>query len=122
MKIKVKDGDIVIGRADVRDKVRKLKDGYYSLTIKEWSRTLAQNSYYWVCLEIIGNELGYEKNELHEVFLDMFAPVMTFRDINGKPKQRKMRSSEMSTKEMSEYMNQIDQFAAEQSIILPQPE
>jgi len=122
MKIKVKDGDIVIGRADVRDKVRKLKDGYYSLTIKEWSRTLSQNALYWQWLTIIGNELGYEKNELHEVFLDMFAPVMTFRDINGKPKQRKMRSSEMSTKEMSEYMNHIDQFAAEQSIILPQPE
>jgi hypothetical protein len=75
-----------------------------------------------MCLTIIGDELGYTSQELHEIMLDMFAPIMTYRDLNNKPKQRKIRSSEMSTKEMSEYMNHIDRFAAEQSIILPQPE
>jgi hypothetical protein len=122
MKIKIENGSVTIGRHDLRDKIAKCKDGYYKITIKEWTRSLAQNSYYWMCLTIIGDELGYTSQELHEIMLDMFAPIMTYRDLNNKPKQRKIRSSEMSTKEMSEYMNHIDRFAAEQSIILPQPE
>jgi hypothetical protein len=122
MKVKIEQGKVTIGRHDLRDKIAKCKDGYYSIKIKGWDRSLAQNNYYWSCITLIGEELGYTKEELHEIMLDMFAPIMTYRDLNNKPKQRKIRSSEMSTKEMSEYMNHIDRFAAEQNIILPQPE
>ena len=122
MKVKIEQGNITIGRFDLRDKIAKCKDGYYKITIKEWNRTIEQNNLMWSWLTIIGDDLGYTKNEVHEIMLDMFAPIMTYRDLNNKPKQRKIRSSEMSVKEMSEYMNHIDRFAAEQSIILLQPE
>jgi hypothetical protein len=122
IKVKIQDGKVTIGRENLADKIAKLKDGYYAVTIKIWDRTLEQNALYWKWLTIIGDDLGYTKNEVHEIMLDMFAPIMTFRDLHNKPKQRKVRSSEMSVKEMSEYMNHIDRFAAEQNIILPQPE
>ena len=122
IKVKIHEGKVTYGRDDVRDAVAKCKDGYYALTIKTWDRTIEQNALYWQWLTIIGDDLGYTKEELHEIMLDEFAPVMTYRDLQNKPKQRKIRSSEMSVKEMSEYMNHIDRFAAEQSIILPQPE
>ena len=102
--------------------VRNCKDGDYALSIEKWSRTIEQNKLYWKWLGIIGDELGYHKNEIHEVFLDMFSQIKTIRNLEGKPIQKRVRSSEMNVKQMSEYMDQIQQFASENSIILPQPD
>lgn len=118
--ITIQQGKITAGRHDVRDHIAKQKDGRYLIEIHKWSRTLEQNSTMWLWNQIIGDELGYTKSEIHEILLDMFAPVITFSDLNGKPKQRKLRSSEMSVEQMSRYLDQIDRFAAEQSIILRQ--
>jgi len=94
------------------------------VSVKEWknSRSLQQNRLYWEWLTIIGNEIGYTKEELHEVLLHEFAPVVTYTGLNGKPIQKRVRTSAMNTKQMAEYLDAIDRFAAEQSISLPQPE
>jgi len=121
MRFKVRiEGGKVIGGGAMKSYLPTLKDGDYAFEIKRWTRTVEQNNLYWKWLEIIGNDLGYFKNEMHEVFLDMFAPTMTFADLNGKPKQRKVRSSEMTVKQMNEYMNQVEVFAAEHGIALPE--
>ena len=121
MRFKVRiEGGKVIGGGAMKSYLPTLKDGDYAFEIKRWTRTVEQNNLYWKWLEIIGNDLGYFKNEMHEVFLDMFAPTMTFADLNGKPKQRKVRSSEMTVKQMNEYMNQVEVFASEQGIALPE--
>jgi len=121
-RITIKDGVIVSGRGDVADMIRGSKDGDYALSKTKWDRTIEQNNTLWMWYEVIGKELGYHKSELHEIFLDMYAPVKTIRDLQGKPLQKRVRSSEMNVKQMSEYMDQIQQFAAENSIILPQPD
>lgn len=123
-KIKIHEGKVVIGKENVRDLVRSKKDGYYNLKIEKWedSRSLQQNRLYWQWLTIIGEELGYTKSEMHEVMLDQFAPKLTFRGLDGKPKQRKIRTSEMTIKQMHEYMDTLDRWSAEMSIILPQPD
>ena len=121
-RITISDGDIISGRHGVRDMVRNCKDGDYALSITKWDRTLEQNRLYWKWLGVIGDELGYHKNEIHEVFLDMFSQIKTIRNLEGKPIQKRVRSSEMNVKQMSEYMDQIQQFASENSIILPQPD
>lgn len=120
-KIKIHEGKVVIGKENVRDLVRSKKDGYYSLTIKEWDRSIEQNAYYWLCLGIIGDELGYHKNEIHEEMIRMFAPIITYRQLDGKPNQKNQRTSDMSVKEMTRHIELMIQFAAEQDIILPEP-
>lgn len=123
-KIKVQDSRITIGADDLSNDFRNLKDGYYSVEITKWKddRTLRQNRFYWKIITIIGNELGYRKNEMHEVFLNHFSPVKTIKSLEGKPIQTPVRTSEMTVDQMREYLDTIIQFAAEQSIKLPQPE
>jgi hypothetical protein len=124
MKIKLESGKVTVGKHLIREAFAKLKDGYYNLTIDEWkdSRSIQQNRYYWSCLEIIGNDLGYFKDEIHEEFIRMFAPVYTIRGLDGKPRQIQLTTSKMNTKQMHEYMNRIDQWASENNIVLPQPD
>lgn len=121
-KVKIQDGKIAIGRDAVAEMIRNANDGYYAVALKKWDRTIEQNNYYWLCLGIIGNELGYHKNELHEEFIRMFSPTITRRTLEGKPKQDKLRTSEMNIKQMTNHIEQVIQFAAENSIRLPEPE
>jgi len=124
-KIKIKDSKIIIGSPELRNVIRGLSDGEYAVQISKWKddRSLRQNALYWKWLSIIGNDLGYHKNELHETFLDKFAPIKTIRNLEGKPVQKPTRSSEMSVEQMSDYMSQIDQLAATQlNMNLPRPE
>lgn len=46
-----------------------LPDGNYYLIIKKEGtiRTLLQNSYYWVLMTILGNELAISKDEAHDI-------------------------------------------------------
>ena len=118
-RVRIENGKMIGGGA-IKSYLPTLKDGEYSLEIKTWTRTLEQNNLYWKWLTIIGNDLGYFKNEMHEIFIDMYAPVLTFADLRNKPRQRKVRTSEMTRKQMSEYMNQIEIFASEQGIVLPE--
>jgi hypothetical protein len=117
-------GECVEGRGDIR-KATETLSGEYGIEIKKWSeiRNNQQNALYWKWLSIIGADLGYHKNELHEVFLDKFSDTVTHRDLSGKPVQRKVRSSAMTKKRFSEYMDSVYQFAStELGITLPTEE
>lgn len=124
MKIKVENGKITIGRHEVADTVAKLEDGYYNLSIEKWkdSRSIQANNLYWKWLSIIGEYLGYYKEEIHEEMIRMFAPTYTLRGLDGKPRQKKLTTSKMKVDQMAEFMQRVDQFAAEQGIILPRPD
>ena len=102
----------------------KSLDGKYELEIKEYksNRSIEQNNLYWQWISIIGNDLGYHKNEMHEALLEHFSIPYTFKGIDGKVKQKQLRSSMMSVEQMSDYMNQVQQFANEQGIMLPSPQ
>lgn len=102
--------------------IRALNDGVYAVTVKEYKskRSLEQNKYYWKILEIIGEDLGYYKEELHEEFIDAFSPIKTIRGLNGKPKQKRVRTSEMNVEQMSKHIERIIHFAAENSIVIPE--
>jgi hypothetical protein len=123
-KIKIKDGKIKIGTDKLRSTFRSLSDGEYAVEISKWKndRSLRQNRYYWKIITIIGSDLGYRKNEMHEVFLNNFSPIKTVRNLDGKPIQTPVRTSEMDVEQMKEYLDTIIQFAAEQNINLPNPE
>jgi len=123
-KVDIQGGKIVFGSAGFKKAIREAEDGAYMWSLEEWkrSRSIRQNNLYWKWVTIIGNDLGYHKDELHEEFIDQFSDIYTTRDINGKPKQRRVRTSAMNVEQMTRYMDRINQFAAENGILLPQPE
>ncbi|HSH25848.1 MAG TPA: recombination protein NinB [Massilibacterium sp.] len=121
--VSIVDGKIKQGRFDVRDAIAKKKDGRYLIEILPWKRTLEQNSLMWKWFTIIGNDMGYTKEEVHDHMIIKFAPIYTRRNIEtGKPEQQKMTTSMMNVEQMSEFLDCVDRFAAEWDIILPKPE
>lgn len=123
-KITIHNGTVVRGGASIRHMIEHLSNGDYAISVSEWkdSRSLNQNALYWKWLQIIGDDLGYHKDELHEEFIEAFSDIYTIKGLDGKPKQKRVRTSKMNVQQMSTYMDRIQQFAAEQNITLPQPE
>jgi len=85
-------------------------------------RTLNQNSYYWVYLEVIAKETGNDKDDLHELFKSIFLPSKVVK-IKGKKHTheftRKKSTTELTRSEFSEYMERI---CAYTEVPLPHPE
>ena len=117
-----------ITAARIADMVRGLNcDGkQWDVEIKQHKkqRTLRANNLYWQWLTIIGRELGYTKDEMHDVFREAFLP-WTEEVVCGVRKKTLAHTSapDFSTAMMSEYMSQIDMLAARDlGILLPRPE
>src|SRR5699024_12479951 len=119
--ISTRAGQIVRGRPDMARKIKGLEDGDYSVMIEDRkdSRSLQQNRLYWKWVGIIGDDLVYFKEEMHEALLDEFAPSYTYRDLKGKPRQENVRSSKMTLEQMHDYMMHVDRSAAELGVIFP---
>src|SRR5699024_12584321 len=106
MNISIRGGSIIRGRPDMARKIKGLEDGDYSVVIEDRkdSRSLQQNRLYWKRLGIIGADLGYCKEEMHEALLTEFAHSHTYRDLKGKPQQERRRISKMTLDQMYDYM------------------
>ena len=118
---KIEDG-VIVPFPVFRERLEKLakKHTVFDVTIKPYCRTrsLEQNKYYWgVIVMILGNELGYCKDMMHEAltrkFLSHEEKGLTFVK----------STSELSTKEMNDYIEQIKQWAIDFcGIVLPEPD
>lgn len=110
------------------------------------NRSLDQNALYWKWITIIGVDLGATKEELHEDYkLRFLVPILTrdnpqyaemvdaVRAVRkaGMGQQADMlrreivkltSTTELTTAQMAEYMDDVNQHAASLGIILPQPE
>lgn len=124
VKITYQDGELIEGREELRKAFDGLA-GEYAVTIEKWEdrRSGQANRLYWLWLGIIGDDIGMHKNELHEALIDKFSPIATYKDLQGKPVQKRLRTSAMKKSQFNEYMNQIEIFArAELGIDLPEDE
>ena len=80
------------------------------------TRSLNQNKYYWgVIIKMLGDEFGYIAEEMHDALRMRFLQVHT----NKLPTIKS--TTELSTKEMEEYLSKIRQWASEEGIFLPLP-
>lgn len=80
------------------------------------SRSNEQNKLYWFYLTFIGQELGYENEELHSTFKAMF-----LTDRSGKiPIVRSTTS--LTTTGFTNYIEKITRKVAEMGIVLPDSE
>lgn len=100
----------------------KTANARIELTIKRVRkvRSVRQNSYYWVCLNFIANEVGYEGadevNGLHEYFKSQFL-------VDHSKKIPVIKSTtELSTLDFMDYMTKIGRKVEELGIILPSPD
>jgi len=97
------------------------KQAKVEICIKKDKRTLSQNSTYWLWITAIQQETGNDKNLLHEYFKQKFLGTenITVFDSNLNVA---VSTTKLDTKQMSEYMNRIQEFAnIELGILLPNP-
>jgi len=98
--------------------IKKQKDCVVEVRVKKYrkQRSTDQNSLYWMWLGIIGDDLGYDADELHATFKAMF-----LTDLSKKlPLVRS--TTALNTQEFSLYLERIDRQASELGIVLPHPE
>ena len=90
---------------------------------KKWSknRTHHQNSYYWgVVLKILKTETGNSEDDLHEYLKSKFN--FKFLEIGGQFERIGATTTELTTIEYEEYLEQVRVWAAtELGIIIPLP-
>lgn len=106
-----------------------LKDGKYKAEIvTNNKRSVNQNAYYWdtvIGLCLIGyTDAGWrmDKNQVHEELKKMFLKEDVVNEITGEVKTIQRDSKGLSTVEFMEYIDKIQQFAAEYlSITIPDP-
>jgi len=95
---------------------------YFTLSELKRSRSNNQNRYYWgVVIEIIGRELGYHPEEVHEVLKNQFLPVRTL-SIGDDEYKISGSTAKLSTKEFEDYLERVRTWAASNlSIVIPLP-
>ena len=96
----------------------------YDVEIRKHKEELSdkQRNLYWKWIGIIASETGNDRDMLHKVFKAKFLgwdEVVVL----GKPVKKERSITTLGTKEMWEYMTQVDVFALQElDIVLPHPE
>ena len=84
-------------------------------------RSYNQNRYYWgVVVNLLSEETGYSKDDMHEVLRGMFlSSIINFK---GKEIPMVKSTAELNTKEFEDYLSQIRMWASKDlSVYVPDP-
>jgi len=114
---RVENRKLLIPKEELQTLTAQMEGKSFILSVSPTKkRSLNENAYYWVLLDILGNELGYMPYEVHDSMKNLF-----LTDYNNKiPKVRS--TSSLSTVEMEDYLQKIRVFAlTELNINLPLP-
>lgn len=105
--------------------IDKLPDKQFIVTIekKKVTRTISQNSLYWMWINCISKETGNEPNDLHEYFGELKFPKVEVKMFDGSTRTKPMSTTKMDTVQFKEVLDWIQMFAStELGLILPNPE
>lgn len=103
------------------DNLPKGKRFDISIKVHREKRTLDQNRLLFLWIGCISHETGYFKDEVHEIFKKKFLGTEIF-EMWGEKLERVRSTTNLDTKQFSQYLERIQQFASsEMGIILPNP-
>ena len=95
---KVKNGKLVIlNRSEFDSIIADLNGDYYIEIVETGVRSSQQNNYYWKIVDMLAEELGYTRNEMHSAIKDHFEIQTT---------------KTLTTKEFSQFIERIIRWSA----------
>ncbi len=103
--------------------IEKLPEGKkykVSVTLHRDRRSLSQNSLYWLWLNCISAETGNDVDALHDYFKGRFLSRKV--EIFGDECSVGTSTTKLNTAEFTAFLDKVQQFAAGEGIILPNPE
>lgn len=104
------------------DKFLSLHPGETFDIIVRKKRTGQQNKYFWVAMQIVGDELGFSKEVAHDIFCKIFLTEEEVSEKTGEAFTRIKGTRELSKLEMMKFIDQIIIYCADElHIILPSP-
>ena len=109
----------------VINKIKKLPaDGSIVVVIKkrEEDRTIAQNRLMWLWFGVIGDEIGYTKQEVHDAMCREILGVDVRRDLKGEPFETIKGTRGLGIKGMTAFLGKVDYISGGLGITLPHPE
>jgi hypothetical protein len=88
--------------------------------VKRNRRSLEANAFYWgVVVPLLGEEFGYDKQDMHDVLAMHFLRIENC-PVTGAP--RRKHTPDCDTKEFSEYVDACIRLGAEHGVIFPAPD
>lgn len=102
------------------EKLNLAKKYSVEITLKREIRTLSQNRLYWLYLACLEQETGNEKEALHDFFKRKWLRKNTTK-LQNELIISVYSTTELNTVQFNQYIEKIVLFAAEEGIILPDP-
>jgi len=115
---------MVRNRMQLQRKCEKtgLKEFDVIVKSKSRNRSTQQNRYYFACVTIVANELGYSKEEMHSIIGYKFLKREKIDESSGEVFEYILSTSKLTTTEFSNFMEEFIRWSAEHlNIILPSP-
>jgi hypothetical protein len=121
--------DTVIYNSKVKARVKTLieclpEDGTMKVSISkvEKNRSLAQNRLLWKWMGVMGNALGYTKQEMHDVLCCEILGFYHIKGLRGEVRHILNTTKNLSVDEFAQFLSHAERIASEQGIVLPHPE
>ena len=94
------------------DWITSLNNKKVEVNVKEWksNRSRNQNSLMWAWLSILEQETGQPKEDIHDYFKKKF--LMRIIKIKGKPEKVVGSTTNLDTKEFTEYLEKLRETSA----------
>lgn len=122
---KIENGKLILENEEKFNKSLQYFEGK-NIVLKirevEIQRTIEQNSLYWVWIDILASELGYQKNEMNQLIKYKFLKKDVVNE-KGQKEVRLMSTTTLSKKEFSQLMENIYFWSNDTfNIVLPKNE
>ncbi len=108
-----KEASDFLAASMMRDKIVEIK-------VVRQRRSLKANAYLHLLLQIFGSEFGYSLAEAKTIYKRDVAPGIFVYYKNDQPFIRS--SADLTSKEISDSIEQLKRYSAENGLVLPEPE
>ena len=121
----VKDGQLQNNvRQLIAKELKHFEGKRVEITIQKLksTRSIQQNRLYWLYVTMIANELGYDKEEMHEIIKYKFLLTEKVHEATGEVMPHIKSTAKLSISEFMDLINGLIQWASQSfSIVLPEP-
>ncbi len=88
---------------------------------KKWNkRSLSQNAYFWLCMQVLAEYTGHTPEELHVIVKGLYCPKKEVK-VGKKSYSIPRGTSELTKGEFVELMLNVNVMASDLGVVLPDP-